>query len=147
MLSKSQLMLKTELVIFKHENKKLECQIKIKFSRKRIYPSKSVIYLVVKIDENLNWKDQTYDIVTKLNRVNVMPYKVRNYVSFNTFKAIDLAIFDSQINYANLIWGQNSNFKFRIITLQKKPFRIINNQPKNSHSGPLFRKHNTYSEN
>ena len=125
MLSKSQLMLKTELVIFKHENKKLECQIKIKFSRKRIYPSKSVIYLVVKIDENLNWKDQTYDIVTKLNRVNVMPYKVRNYVSFNTFKAIDLAIFDSQINYANLIWGQNSNFKFRIITLQKTENKML----------------------
>ena len=85
---------KTELVIFKHKNKKLECLIKIKFSRKRLYPSKSVKYLGVKIDENLNWKDQAYDIVTKLNRANALLYEIRNYVSFNTLKAIYFAIFD-----------------------------------------------------
>ena len=44
---------KTELVIFKHKNKKLECPIKIKLSRKRLYPSKSVKYCVVKIDEKI----------------------------------------------------------------------------------------------
>ena len=58
---------KTELVIFKHKNKKLECPIKIKLSRKRLYPTKSVKYLGLKIDGNLNWKVQTHDIVTKLN--------------------------------------------------------------------------------
>ena len=45
---------KTELVIFKHKNKKLERPRKIKLSRKRIYPSKSVKYLGGKIDKNLN---------------------------------------------------------------------------------------------
>ena len=109
---------KTELVTFKHKNKKLECPIKIKLSRKRLYPSKSVKYLGVKIDENLNWKDQTDDIVTKLNRANALLYKIRNYISFNTLKAIYFAIFDSQVNYANLIWGQSPNSKLRIITLQ-----------------------------
>ena len=69
---------KTELVIFKHKKKELECPIKIKLSRKKLYPSKSVKYLGVKIDENLNWKDQTYDIVTKLSRANALLYKIRN---------------------------------------------------------------------
>ena len=41
---------KTELVISKHKNKKLECPLKIKLSRKRLYFSKSVKYLCVKID-------------------------------------------------------------------------------------------------
>ena len=58
---------KTEPVIVKHKNKKLQCLIKIKLSRKRFYSSKSVKYLGVKIDKNLNWKDQTHDIVAKLN--------------------------------------------------------------------------------
>ena len=49
---------KSELVIFKHKNKKLECPIKIKLSRKRLYPSKSVKYLGAKTNENLNWKDK-----------------------------------------------------------------------------------------
>ena len=59
---------KTELVIFKHKKKKLECRIRIKLSRKRLYPSNSIRYLGVKIDENLNWKDHIHDIATKLNR-------------------------------------------------------------------------------
>ena len=86
---------KTELVIFKHKNKKLQCPIKIKLSRKRLYPSKSVKYLGVKIDQNLNWKDQTNDIIANLNRANALLDKIRNYVSFDTLKVIYLAIFDS----------------------------------------------------
>ena len=118
----------------------------IKHIKKRLCPSKVVKYLVVKIDGNLNWKDQTHDIATKLNRGNGLLYKIRNYVSFNTLKAIYFAILDSHINYANLIWGQNPNSKLRIITLQKKTLRIINNsrsgKPRNNYSGPLFKKSN-----
>ena len=62
----------SELVIFKHRNKNLECLIKIKLCRKKFYPSKSVKYLGVKIGQNLNWKDQTYDVATKLNRANAL---------------------------------------------------------------------------
>ena len=101
----------TELVIFKHESKKLKRPIRIRLCRKRFYPSKSVKYLGVKIDENLNWKDHTYDIVTRLNRTNALLYKIRNYISFNTLKAIYSAIFYSHINYENLIRKQNPNSK------------------------------------
>ena len=89
---------KSELVIFKHKNKKLECPIKIKLSRKRLYLSKSAKYLRVKIDENLNWKDQTHDTAAKLNRANELLYKIRTYVDVNTLKSIYFAIFDSYIN-------------------------------------------------
>ena len=94
---------KTELVIFMHKKKKLECTVRIKLSRKRLYPSNSVKYLGVKIVENLNWKDHIHDIATKLNRTNTLLFKTRNYADFNTLKSIYFAIFDSHINYANLI--------------------------------------------
>ena len=117
MLTKSHLILKkTELVIFKHKKKKLECPIRIKLSRKRLYPSNSIRYLGVKNDENLNWNDHIHDIATKLNRDNALSFKIRNYVNFNALKSI----FDSHTNYANLIWGQNVNSTFRIVALQKK---------------------------
>ena len=58
-------MKKTELVIFKHQRKKLDSPIKVKLSRKRLYPSKSVKYLGIKI-ENLNWKQNIHDIAIKL---------------------------------------------------------------------------------
>ena len=77
--------------------------MKIKVSSKRLYLSKSLKYLGVKIDENLNWKDKTYDIVAMLNRTNAVLYKIRVFVSFNTLRAI---YFDSHINYVNLIWDK-----------------------------------------
>ena len=45
---------KTELVVFKHQRKKLDSPIKIKLNRKRLYSSKPVKYLGNKTDENLN---------------------------------------------------------------------------------------------
>ena len=44
---------------------------------KRLYPSKSVKYLGLKIDENLNWKDQTHDNATKLNQANALSIKLQ----------------------------------------------------------------------
>ena len=50
--------------------------------------NKSVKNLGVETDENLNWKDQTHDIATKLIIANALLYKIINYVSFNTLKVI-----------------------------------------------------------
>ena len=44
---------KTEIVIFKSKQKKLEGDLKIKLCGKRLYPTESVKYLGVKIDTNL----------------------------------------------------------------------------------------------
>ena len=47
---------KTELVILNIKEKKLDSPLKVKLSRKWLYPSKSVKYLGIKIEKNLNWK-------------------------------------------------------------------------------------------
>ena len=43
---------KTELVISKHQRKKLDNEVKIKLNRKRLYPTDSVKYLGIRIDRN-----------------------------------------------------------------------------------------------
>ena len=98
---------KTELVIFKHQRKKLDSPIKIKLNRKRLYPSKSIKYLGIKIDENLNWKQHIHDIAIKLNRANALLFTIRKYVNKHILRTIYFAIFDSHIKFANLLWGQN----------------------------------------
>ena len=70
---------KTELVIFKRQRKELDSPIKVKLSRKRLYISKSVKCLDIKIDENLNWKQHIHDIAIKLNRANVLLYTMPCY--------------------------------------------------------------------
>ena len=131
---------KTELVIFKHQRKKLDTEIKIKLNRKRLYPSQSVRYLCINIDQILNWKDHINDIAVKLNRANAFLCKIRNFVNILILKAIYFAIFNSHINNVNLVLAQNSNTMSRILTLQKKTMRIITFQSRNCHSSPLFSK-------
>ena len=117
---------RTELVIFKHQRKKLDSEVKIKLGRKRLYPTDSVKYLGIIIDKNLIWKHQDSDIAIKLNRVNALLFKISNFVNVNTLKTIYYAIFESHINYANVIWAQNFIVVNRMSIHQKKAHRTEN---------------------
>ena len=58
------------MVILKSKQKKFEGDLKIKLS------GKSVKYLGVKIDKNLNWKYHVNDLFVKLNRANALLFKM-----------------------------------------------------------------------
>ena len=96
-------MKKTELVIFR-QSKEKNSLIKIKLNRKRLNPSKSVKYLGIKNDENLNWEQHIHYIAIKLNRANAPLVSIINYVNKHILKTIYFVIFDSHINYAYLIF-------------------------------------------
>ena len=64
---------KTEMVIFKSKQKKLEGYLKIKLCSKRLYPTESVKYLGVKIDTKLTWQHHVND----LSRANALLFKIR----------------------------------------------------------------------
>ena len=64
---------------------------------------------------------------------------MRIYVSLNILRPIYLAIFDSYLSYFCLVWVQNFSTNQRIVILQKKTVRIINFQPRNFHTSPLFK--------
>ena len=112
--------------------------MKIKLYGKRLSPTDSVKCLGVKTDSKLNWKSHVNAIATKLNRANAMLYKVRDFVNANILKSIYYALFESHINYACIIWGQNITTIKHLYILQKKALRIINFKECNVHSVPLF---------
>ena len=66
---------KTELIMFKPRMKKVHFDLKLKLNRKRLYPTKSVKYLGIKIYESLTWNEYINDIAIKLNHANAMLYK------------------------------------------------------------------------
>ena len=70
---------KTELVIFKQKRKILDHKINIKLNR--LSPTPSAKNLEIKIDENLNWHHHINHIAAKLNCVNALLFKIRNYVN------------------------------------------------------------------
>ena len=127
------------MVIFKSKQKKFKGDLKIKLSGKRLYPTESVKYRGEKIDTNLSWQYHVNDLSVKLNRANALLFKMRKYVSCKILRSIYFAIFDSYLSYCCLVWAQNYSTIQRIIILQKKAIRIINLQPRNFHTSPLFK--------
>ena len=127
------------MVIFKSKQKKLEGDLKIKLFGTRLYPTESVKHLGVKIDTNLSWQYHVNDLSIKLNRENALLFKMRKYFSLKILRSVYFAIFDSYLSYCCLVWAQNRGTIQRIVILQKKAVRIINFQPRNSHTSPLFK--------
>ena len=127
------------MVIFKSKHKKFEGDLKIKLCGKRLYPTESVKYLGVKIDTNLSWQYHINDLSIKLNRANALLFKMTKYVSLKILRSIYFAIFDFFLSYCCLVWVQNCSTIQQIMILQKKAIRIINFQPRNFHTIPLFK--------
>ena len=96
-------------------------------------------YLGVKIDTKLNWQHHLNDLSIKLNRANALLFKMRKYVSPETLRFAYFALFDSYLSSCCLFWAQNFSTIQQIVILQKKAIRIINFQPRNFHTSPLFK--------
>ena len=127
------------MVIFESKQKKFEGDLKIRLCGKRLYPTESVKYVGVKTDTNLSWQYDVNDLSIKLNRANALLFKMRNYVSLKILRSIYFAIFDSYLSYCCLVWAQNFSTIQQILILQKKVIRILNFQPRNSHTSPQFK--------
>ena len=76
----------------------------------------------------LIYRNRNFNITIKLNRTNTLLFTMRNYVNKHILRTIYFGIFNSHINYANLIWEQNLLVVSRIVILQRKALRIINFQ-------------------
>lgn len=61
-------MSKTKLIVFKPNIKHMGFDIKINLNGKRLYPTDSMKYLGVKINNKLNWKTYIDDITVRLIR-------------------------------------------------------------------------------
>ena len=102
---------KTELILFSPQMKTLDFVQKLKLNSKRIYPTKSVKYLGIEIDENLTCIDHINDIAIKqLNRANSVLFEVRQFVNIKILKSIYYAfitiyynLFDCHLNYASTV--------------------------------------------
>ena len=84
---------KTELLVFRHPNKKVNYEFKIKMNGKKLYPSKFVKYLGVLIDLHLNFSFHINSMSTRLSRAIGMLAKIRHYLMKDTLRTIYFGIF------------------------------------------------------
>ena len=72
---------KTEVILLKTKQKPCDSDLRLKLCRKRLYKTKYLRYLGIKIDENLNRKTHIHDLASKLNRANAVLVKLRHFVN------------------------------------------------------------------
>ena len=60
-------------------------------------------YLVIKIDENLNWKQQVSDKANMLNRANAISCKLRHFIERKILILIYPAIVKPCLCYSSLV--------------------------------------------
>ena len=134
---------KTEFILFRHPNKKINYNLKIKIDGKKIIPSEWIKYLGIIFDPHLNWSYHVDRLAPRLSRANGMLSKIRHYVPANTLRTIYHGIFSSLMIYGSLVWGQfiNKNVA-RITKLQDKAIRIINFAQHTDSRNPLYKNSN-----
>ena len=96
-------------------------------------------FLGVHIDQRLKWNDHINHVSMKVSRANGILSRLKHFIPKHVLQTIYHVIISPHLNYGNLLWGFNCN---RIIRIQKKSIRIINNARFNSHTEPLFKRCN-----
>ena len=115
------------------------CRKRLKLCRKRLYKTKYLRCLGIKIDENLNWKMHIQDLTSKLNRANAVLAKLRHFVNSKILRSTFFAIFHSYLNYICIAWGLTRFPQQKMSILKKKALRIMNFVPFNTHTTLLIK--------
>ena len=97
---------KTELLIFRHPNKKINYNLKIKINGERLLPSNFVKYLGTLIDSHLTWNYHTDMLAAKLTRNIGMLTKIRQYQRHTLYNIFQKILIHYDVWFTSL--GSNS---------------------------------------
>ena len=92
------------------------------------------------IDDKLSWDGHIEHIAKKLASANFGINSSKNFLPPQIRRTLYYSLFDSHLNFGNILWGctKNKNLK-RIETLQKRCIRNVSLESYRAHSEPLFK--------
>ena len=129
----------TNFVIFHSPRNKPDCQIILKFGKKKISQETCLKFLGLLLDSNLSWKAHITELARKLSRSVGLFYKIRHYASFDILKFLYHGVFYPFLMYGIHVWGFTfDSYLEPIYILQKKVLKSITFSDMMAHSKPLF---------
>ena len=134
---------KTELIIFRKEGEKckIPLNLKITINGQKLYPTSSIKYLGIYIDEYLKGTAHIEILQSKLRRANGMLSKIRHYTKSDQLLSIYHSIFASHMNYGCQVWGHSPTNTYidKIQVLQNNALRLITFAPDfRDHVTPIY---------
>ena len=131
---------KTEVVLFHHDNKPIDHELRLKLNGKYLSLSESVKYLGITINHNLSFSQQLDSLSIKLRHANGALSKIRHVANKSVLCSVFNSLFMSHLSYGCQSWAQNINLNTsRIYKLQKSATRILTFSDFQAHSDPLFK--------
>ena len=132
---------KTEIIFFKKPlSPPPPPTLKIKLNGNKIYPTSSIKYLGIYINENLSGLSHCNQLQPKLRRANGILAKTRYFLPRHEVVSLYYATFSSHLLYGCQVWGQHTNTILKKIeTLQNNALRIITFSEHNAHVSPLYK--------
>ena len=100
------------------------CALTTGYKDKYIEKVVNTKFLGIHLDNHLNWKDHSDQIIPKLSAACYAVRRMYHISNNNTLKSIYFSYFHSVVKYRIIFWGNSSNSK-KIFTLQKKIIRIM----------------------
>ena len=133
---------KTKYIVFRPSQRCINCNIVISIDDQHIDRAKETVFLGVILDENLNWKSQISHIATKVSKSIVIIYKCSFYLSTckTPLRILYYSLIYPYFHYCNVVWASTYKTNLRrLVTLQKRAVRIINNSNFDAHTDPIFK--------
>lgn len=97
-------------------------------------------FLGINIDENLTWKHHISIIQSKISKGTYALNRVKHFLPVKIMLMLYYSLVHCYLNYGIQIWGGSSHCK-QLEKAQKRAIRVISKKSYNSHTDPLFRKH------
>lgn len=93
-------------------------------------------FLGIQIDNDMKWTSHINNLACKLLRTVGILNKLNKLLPIFTLLNIYNSLVLSNLNYGQLVWGYHAT---RIIQLQKRIVRILNNSSFYAHTDPIFK--------
>ena len=134
---------KSNFVIFHPPQKKVNHSVNLRINNMVIEEKKSIKYLGIIMDANLNWKNHIHELSKKISRGIGLLSKLRHFVSSHILTQVYYSIIFPYLTYGVLIWGNTYKTNLNpLIVLQKKAIRIITFSDFHAHTSPIFKELN-----
>lgn len=131
---------KTNYIVFlSKQNQLVNKYVCLKINEQIIERVNTIKFLGVFIDECLQFKCHIDQLITKLSKYVGLFFKVRHFLPQSALVILYKTLFESHLNYCNVIWCNTFTcYLKKIQSLQKKIIRVMTWSEPNTPSRLLF---------
>ena len=112
---------------------------RVKIGDENIEYKKSLKFLGLIIDENLNWHDHIHYTKNKISKITYSIKMIKHTLPLQNIKTLYETLVQPHMEYGITLWGgTHDTYVNQVIVQQKKIIRSITNKKYNEHTDPLF---------